>query len=232
MGTPANCGSTLQQGSRCDQVCVLQQNLDNMSLYTSSANGGNPDGEYGPDTTAAVKQYQLEYNAEPGHSNTLRTDGVADPATQQAIASDPILGGGSGSPPAPAGSGVQPGSGSPPAPAASSGDCASMGLDSVNGICVPKSGFSSGSIAGATNLVSLVLLVLKYLLILSGLIATVALVVGGFWYITAAGNEEQAEKGRKALLNAIIGMVIIIMAYAIVNILTATLTTTDITKTT
>lgn len=113
-----------------------------------------------------------------------------------------------------------------------SGNCGDPSLESINGICVPKGNFPVGSVAGSKTLVGLILLVLQYLLILSGLVAVLALVIGGFWYITAAGNEEQAEKGRKALTNAIIGMVIIIMAYAIVNILSQTLTTTNITSTT
>jgi threonine synthase len=37
-------------------------------------------------------------------------------------------------------------------------------------------------------------------------------------YITSAGNEETAEKGRKTAVNAIIGIVIIILAYVIVNV--------------
>ena len=44
------------------------------------------------------------------------------------------------------------------------------------------------------------------------------LMVGGFWYLSSAGNEEQAEKGQKTITNSIIGLVVIIMAYAIVRI--------------
>lgn len=127
---------------------------------------------------------------------------------------------GSGSPPPP--SGPQPGSGSPPPPS-SSGQCP-QGFDSVSGLCVPHGNYSDGSIAGKGTLQELILAVLQYLLFFAGLIAVVALVIGGYWYLTAAGNEEQAEKGRKAILNAIIGLVVVILAYAIVNIVTHTLT--------
>lgn len=104
------------------------------------------------------------------------------------------------------------------------------GTGSVNGFCVPVSNYNPNSAAGTSTLAELILLVIKYMLILSGMIAVVALIVGGFWYITAAGNDEQAEKGRKALTNAIIGLVIVILAYAVVNIIIQTLTTNDILK--
>ncbi len=42
--------------------------------------------------------------------------------------------------------------------------------------------------------------------------------------MTSSGNEEQAEKGQKTLLNAVIGLVLIVMAYVIVNIVVNTLT--------
>lgn len=101
----------------------------------------------------------------------------------------------------------------------------------LNGLCIPKSQFSANSLAGTKSLAELILRVLKYLLILSGMIAVVAMVIGGFWYITAGGNEEQAEKGQKAITNAIIGLVVVILAYAIINIVTETLTTDNLVQT-
>lgn len=59
---------------------------------------------------------------------------------------------------------------------------------------------------------------INLLLGLSGVVSVIFLMLGGFWYLTAAGNEEQAEKGRKVLTNAIIGLVVIIMSFALVRI--------------
>ena len=42
--------------------------------------------------------------------------------------------------------------------------------------------------------------------------------IGGFWYITSAGNEETAEKGRATAINAIIGIIIIILSYVIISV--------------
>ncbi len=57
----------------------------------------------------------------------------------------------------------------------------------------------------------------------AGGIAVLFIMVGGYWYLTSAGNEEQAEKGRKTLVNSIIGLVVIIMAAVIVRIVAQTL---------
>ena len=49
-------------------------------------------------------------------------------------------------------------------------------------------------------------------------IAVLFLIIGGFWYITSAGNEETAEKGKGTVINAIIGIVIIVLSYIIVQV--------------
>jgi len=58
--------------------------------------------------------------------------------------------------------------------------------------------------------------VIQYILAIAGLVAVVYLIIGGFNYITAGGNEENTKKATKTLLNAIIGLVVIFAAYAIV----------------
>lgn len=64
----------------------------------------------------------------------------------------------------------------------------------------------------------LALLAIKLIINMSGVIAIVFLMVGGFLYMTSSGNEEAAEKGKKIIINAIIGLVVIIMAGTIVTI--------------
>ena len=62
--------------------------------------------------------------------------------------------------------------------------------------------------------------VIDWLLFFAGSIAVLFLLVGGYQYITAAGNEERMEKGKKILWGSVIGLVIIIMAYAVVVLVT------------
>jgi uncharacterized membrane protein len=55
------------------------------------------------------------------------------------------------------------------------------------------------------------------------------MVIGGFLYITSAGNEERAKKGRTTVINAIIGLVIIILAYVIANVVSSFFSTENFT---
>ena len=77
--------------------------------------------------------------------------------------------------------------------------------------------------AGAESAGQLITQVLEIMLFVAGSLAVVFLVVGGIKYVLSRGNEEQAESAKKTMTAAIWGLVIIIMAYAIVYIITVTL---------
>lgn len=66
--------------------------------------------------------------------------------------------------------------------------------------------------------------VIDWILILAGALAVIAVVYSGIMYITAGGDSAKAEKGKNNLIWAIIGVVIISLAYVIIqwvqNILT------------
>lgn len=80
---------------------------------------------------------------------------------------------------------------------------------------------------GYGTLTSLLLKGINTGLVFAGIVAVVFIILGGFWFLTSAGNEETAEKGRKTLLNAVIGLVIIIMSFAIVRVVGNVLTNGD-----
>jgi hypothetical protein len=44
-------------------------------------------------------------------------------------------------------------------------------------------------------------------------------VYGGFRYVTAGGNEDSAKSAKKIILNSIIGLVVIILSYAILVVI-------------
>lgn len=69
-----------------------------------------------------------------------------------------------------------------------------------------------------TSVNALIKTVINWMLGVAFGIAVLFLIIGGFWYITSAGNEETAEKGKNTAVNAIIGIVIIILSYVIVNV--------------
>ena len=50
-----------------------------------------------------------------------------------------------------------------------------------------------------------------------GLIAVVLILIGGFMWMTAGGNEERVSTGRKYIINGVIGLIIILAAYAIAS---------------
>jgi heme/copper-type cytochrome/quinol oxidase subunit 2 len=65
---------------------------------------------------------------------------------------------------------------------------------------------------------SFIKVIINWLLGIAFGVAVLFLIIGGFWYITSAGNEETAEKGKNTAINAIIGIVIIVLSYVIVNV--------------
>lgn len=57
---------------------------------------------------------------------------------------------------------------------------------------------------------------------IAGVIAVIYLIYSGILYLTAAGNPESAKKGQQGVVNAIIGIIIIVLAYVIVNAVAGT----------
>ena len=57
---------------------------------------------------------------------------------------------------------------------------------------------------------------------LLGLVAVVIILIGGFKWMTAMGNEESVKKAKALIIQGVIGLIIIICAYAIAQfVLTA-----------
>jgi len=71
-------------------------------------------------------------------------------------------------------------------------------------------------IPGSTGLMDIIARTVNAVLLLAGAIAVIYLIYGGILYITAGGDAEKATKGRTALINAIIGIIIILLALVIV----------------
>jgi len=60
---------------------------------------------------------------------------------------------------------------------------------------------------------------LNYFLTFLGLIATAMIIFGGFLYITSGGDDQGKEKGKKILMYAGLGILIILISFALVNTL-------------
>ncbi|MBI2551398.1 hypothetical protein HYV73_03595 [Candidatus Uhrbacteria bacterium] len=61
--------------------------------------------------------------------------------------------------------------------------------------------------------------VMDVILGLLGIILFFLLMYGGFMYLTAAGDEKKTQKGKDTVRTAIMGLVIVVAAYAIVSFL-------------
>lgn len=59
---------------------------------------------------------------------------------------------------------------------------------------------------------------LNFALYAVGIVAVIAIVYGGYLYMTSGGNEVQRKKGRSVLTWAIVGLVVVIAAAVIVNV--------------
>ena len=59
--------------------------------------------------------------------------------------------------------------------------------------------------------------VVKYLMTFLGIIAVVVILLGGFKWMTAAGNEDKVAEAKKLIIAGVIGLIIVLCAYAIVN---------------
>jgi hypothetical protein len=73
-----------------------------------------------------------------------------------------------------------------------------------------------------------ILKIINVALAVAGLIAVLFLIIGGFRYITSAGNEEVAEGAKKIIINAIIGVVVIILSFVIVRVISGALVNNNV----
>jgi hypothetical protein len=69
----------------------------------------------------------------------------------------------------------------------------------------------------------LAIYIVQALLAIGGITAVLFVMIGGYQYLFSGANEELAERGKKTLTNAVIGVVIIILSFTIVSIIYNTL---------
>jgi len=85
------------------------------------------------------------------------------------------------------------------------------------GLKAPSTEGYDPSLVQQTNLRDYVVNIVNFVLGFLGLVAVIIVIYGGFVYVTAAGSEEKTGKGKKSIMYAMIGIVIILISYALVN---------------
>ena len=85
-------------------------------------------------------------------------------------------------------------------------------------------GQNSGGVCGASqqdDFSKLMQNVINLLLLVLGMIAVIAIIIGGIRYTTSNGDPGQIKSAKDTILYAVIGLVVAIMAYAIVGFVLA-----------
>jgi len=59
--------------------------------------------------------------------------------------------------------------------------------------------------------------IVKYLMTFLGIIAVVVILLGGFKWMTAAGNEDKVAEAKQLIIAGVIGLIIVLAAFAIVQ---------------
>jgi hypothetical protein len=114
------------------------------------------------------------------------------------------------------------------------------GQQCLSGLCVgggpggeegaPTTGYGLGEAANAAGLKapsvsSIIGKIISAVLGFVGVIFLILMIYGGFLWMTAGGNEEQVKKARGLIINATIGLIIVIAAYGVVYFVVSQLLT-------
>ncbi len=71
--------------------------------------------------------------------------------------------------------------------------------------------------AGQGNLPGFIKNIINVLLFIVGAIAVFAIIIGGIRFVTSSGDQASVKAARETILYAVVGLVVAIMAFAIVN---------------
>lgn len=92
--------------------------------------------------------------------------------------------------------------------AATCGDAAS---------CINAGVEGAGSTGTTTDVPGLLKKIVNILLFVIGAVSVIMIVIGGIKYTTSAGDASQTKSAKDTIFYAVIGLVVAILAYAIVN---------------
>ena len=77
---------------------------------------------------------------------------------------------------------------------------------------------------GATGVGGIFQTVIKWLLYILGFAAVLVFVIAGIMYLTSGGDETRMEKAKKAVIAAIIGIVVALIGLIVLNVISGLLT--------
>lgn len=62
---------------------------------------------------------------------------------------------------------------------------------------------------------------INFLLVVAGALSVIFLIVGGIRYIISSGSPDAIDRAKKTVLYAVVGIIVVLLSYTIVNILTS-----------
>lgn len=75
----------------------------------------------------------------------------------------------------------------------------------------------SAATGGEGSIRTLVLKIINFFLEFLGILAVIMVIYGGVTYVTAAGNDEAIGNAKKIILYSLVGIIVILLSFAIVN---------------
>jgi len=84
-------------------------------------------------------------------------------------------------------------------------------------VLTPTDNVVSDISGGATDFRSLIITIIQYFLGFLGLLAVIMIIYGGVTYVTSAGNDEAIGNAKKIIMYALIGLIVIILSFVVVN---------------
>lgn len=91
----------------------------------------------------------------------------------------------------------------------------------VGGGILPGGQIYQSNIRSSFIFSKLIPFAIKYLIGLSAALAVIAIMIGGYQYLTAYGDSEQHKKATKTITWAVLGLILAITAYAIVALVSS-----------
>jgi len=72
--------------------------------------------------------------------------------------------------------------------------------------------------AAAKGFVDILTGIMQWLLAIVGILAVIAFVIAGILYLTSAGDEEQIGRAKKAMIYAIVGVIVALLGMIVLNV--------------
>lgn len=86
-------------------------------------------------------------------------------------------------------------------------------------VTIPPQNFTLPNPFGALTFAQVVQKITDFLILIAAPLATIMVIVGGYYMVTAAGDSEKFSTGKKTIVYAVLGLAIILLADGVARII-------------